>query len=57
MREKQTAMTKTNIILIMTDHFRRDAVGGSTPHILKLAANAWDCKPHPFKADETVDVR
>jgi choline-sulfatase len=30
-------MTRPNIILIMTDHFRRDALGKSTPHLLALA--------------------
>ncbi len=32
-------MTKPNIILIMTDHFRPDAVGRSTPNLMKLANN------------------
>jgi len=31
-------MKKPNIVLIMTDHFRRDAVGNSTPHLKALAA-------------------
>ncbi|MBZ0299709.1 MAG: sulfatase-like hydrolase/transferase, partial [Anaerolineae bacterium] len=30
-------MTLPNIILIMTDHFRRDALGHSTPNLLALA--------------------
>ena len=30
--------TNSNIILICTDHFRRDAVGASTPNIMSLAA-------------------
>lgn len=30
-------MTQPNIILIMTDHFRRDALGKSTPNLMALA--------------------
>lgn len=32
------AGNKPNLILIMTDHFRRDALGNSTPNLKKLAA-------------------
>ena len=44
-------MTKPNIILILTDHFRRDALGPHTPHIRRLAtrgtrfANAYCASP------------
>jgi choline-sulfatase len=31
-------MLQPNIILILTDHFRRDAIGEWTPHLRKLAA-------------------
>jgi arylsulfatase A-like enzyme len=31
-------MAPPNIILILTDHFRRDALGPHTPHLLRLAA-------------------
>lgn len=30
-------MTRPNLLLITTDHFRRDAVGGWTPNLLRLA--------------------
>lgn len=40
-----------NIVVIMTDHFRRDAIGASTPHLRRLAeegaqfANAYCAAP------------
>lgn len=34
-----TGPEKPNIILIMTDHFRPDAIGRSTPNLLRLANN------------------
>ena len=44
-------MTRPNIILILTDHFRRDAIGPSTPNLVGLAsegtrfANAYCASP------------
>ena len=34
-----THSDKPNIILIMTDHFRPDAIGRSTPNLMRLANN------------------
>lgn len=32
-------MPQPNILLILTDHFRRDALGHSTPNLMALAAD------------------
>ena len=45
------AETAPNIVLIMTDHFRRDALGPSTPNLMQLArqgalfSNAYCASP------------
>ena len=45
------AVAKPNIILILTDHFRRDAISSSTPNLVNLASsgirfvNAYSASP------------
>lgn len=46
-----TAAMRPNLVFILTDHFRRDALGSHTPHLLRLAnsgvrfANAYCASP------------
>lgn len=48
---KESKMKKPNIILILTDHFRRDTLGPATPNLMKIAANSTLLEINSFTVD------